>query len=299
MSNIIQTLQDKKLISPPNWLANNLCYLIYTGSVAYGISSDTSDIDVYGYCIPKKEIIFPHLAGIVPHFGYQGVKFEQYIQHHVIDKDAQGGKGREYDFTIYNIVKYFDLLLDNNPSVLDSLYVPQNCVLLSTKVGNMVRDSRKMFLHKGLWHRFRGYSFSQKNKMFSKNPIGKRKEEKEKFIYDCKFATHTVRLLLEAEMLLAEGDMEIQRHKEMLKSIRRGEWSEQQINDWFNAKEKDLEKLYAESKLPYTSNEQEVKMLLVSCLEEHYGSLDKAIVIEGKEIEALKNIRKILDDLKI
>ncbi len=56
--------------------------------------------------------------------------------------------------TVYPIVKYFRLLMDNNPNIIDSLFVPRNCVLYSTKVGEMVRENRHIFLHKGCWAKF-------------------------------------------------------------------------------------------------------------------------------------------------
>jgi hypothetical protein len=47
--NIVQDLVEKKLIpGVPPWLPMNCHYLTMMGSVAYGVSSDTSDMDVYG-----------------------------------------------------------------------------------------------------------------------------------------------------------------------------------------------------------------------------------------------------------
>lgn len=74
---IIHVLAGEKKVTPPRWLPDNLIYLTMMGSVAYGVSSDTSDMDVYGLCIPPKEDIFPHLQGIIPGFGRQQQRFEQ------------------------------------------------------------------------------------------------------------------------------------------------------------------------------------------------------------------------------
>ncbi|TLD40175.1 MAG: hypothetical protein JETT_3562 [Candidatus Jettenia ecosi] len=82
------------------------------------------------------------------------------------------------------------------------------------------------------------------------------------------------------EQILIEGDLALQRNNEQLKSIRRGEWSEQQIIDYFNAKEKYLEELYTKSTLPNLPDEQRIKALLLQCLEPHYGSRDKAIIYQ-------------------
>src|SRR2546423_10281179 len=57
----LQRLSDRGLISPPRWLPGNVQYETIMGSVAYGVSSDTSDVDVYGWPIHQKQAIFPHL----------------------------------------------------------------------------------------------------------------------------------------------------------------------------------------------------------------------------------------------
>jgi predicted nucleotidyltransferase len=151
------------------------------GSVAYGVSSDVSDLDVYGFCIPPKDIIFPHLAGEVFGFGTQIKRFEQFQQHHIKDPSANGGEGQEIDVAIYNIVKYFQLCMENNPNMIDSLFTPTRAVLHCTEVGNMVRDARKMFLHKGSWHKFKGYAYSNLHKMDTKYHPARKLYEFEKY----------------------------------------------------------------------------------------------------------------------
>jgi len=140
------------------------------GSVAYGVSSDNSDVDIYGFCIPEKSEVFPHLRGEIRGFGENPGLFQQYQQHHINDESASGGKGCEYDIVVYNIVKFFQKCMENNPNMVDSLFVPERCVRHITQVGQLVRDNRKLFLHKGSWHKFRGYAKSQMHKMRIKTP---------------------------------------------------------------------------------------------------------------------------------
>ena len=153
----VQQLVKRGLISPPPFVPGSVQYEVIMGSEAYGVSSDDSDRDVYGFCVPPKAIVFPHTAGAIHGFGRQKQEFQQYQQHHIQDDEAKGGKGVEYDFAIYNIVKYFSLCMECNPNMIDSLFVPQRCVLYITKIGSMVRDARRTFLHKGVWHKLKGY----------------------------------------------------------------------------------------------------------------------------------------------
>jgi predicted nucleotidyltransferase len=294
----LQRLADRGLIKPPRWLPGNVQYETIMGSVAYGVSSDSSDVDVYGWAIPPKDDLFPHLRGEVPGFGTPRPRFEQYQEHHVKDRDALAGHGRMYDLTIYGIVKFFNLAMENNPNVIDSLFTPVNCVLHATRVGNLVREDRRMFLHKGAWPKFKGYAYSQLHKISIKQPQGKRAELVAEHGYDTKFAYHVVRLIGEVEQILMEGDIDLQRNNEQLKAIRHGEWTEERLRRWFAEKESHLERAYAESTLRPTPDEDRIKALLIDCLEEHYGSLEGCIVVPDRAAAALRNIQAELDRVK-
>jgi predicted nucleotidyltransferase len=293
---LLQDLYKRKLIHPPSWLPENTHYLTVMGSIAYGTNTDTSDFDVYGFAIPKKEDIFPHLKGEISGFGRQIQRFDQYQEHHIKDEDALGGRGREYDFTIFNIVRYFQLAMENNPNVLDSLFTPSDCVLHVSAVGTLVRDNRKLFLHKGCIPKLKGYAFSQLHKAASENREGKRAALVEKFGYDPKFLSHVVRLTLQAEQILINGDLDLRRDREQIKAVKRGDITLDEVKTWFNAKELYLQKLYEDSKLINNPDEPKIKQLLLDCLEHHFGNLEKCIVQQGKHEQAINDIRKLLDE---
>lgn len=292
---IVQKLTERGIARPPRFLPANTHYETIMGSVAYGVSNDTSDMDVYGFCVPPKDELFPHLRGEIIGFGTPKQRFSQYQQHHLKDPDAQGGAGRDYDLTIYNIVDYFQLVMKNNPNIIDSLFTADTCVLHINRIGQMVRDARRSFLHKGCWHTFKGYAYQQVTKMAGHERTGKRKEVVEEFGFDVKFAYHVVRLLNEVEQILTEGDLDLMRNREQLKSIRRGEWTEQQIREYFTKKEAELETLYQSSTLPVAPDEAKVKQLLLNCLEEHYGKLEDCVVNPDAATTALREVAEVLN----
>lgn len=294
----LQRLTDRKLIKPPRWLPGNVQYETIMGSVAYGVSSDTSDMDVYGWAIPPKEDVFPHLRGEISGFGREAKRFEQYQEHHIVDNDALAGHGRNYDVTIFGIVKFFSLAMENNPNIVDSLFTPTTCVLHCTRAGNLVRENRRLFLHKGAWPKFKGYAYSQLHKIAIKQATGKRADLVAEHGFDTKFGYHVVRLIGEVEQILLEGDIDLQRNNEQLKAIRRGDWTEQRLKQWFANKESQLERMYAESTLPAAPDEDRIKALLLTCLEEHYGNLDACIVNPDRAVAALRNIHTELDRVK-
>jgi uncharacterized protein len=265
-------------------------YEVITGSQAYGVSNENSDFDIYSVCIPPKYIVFPFTNGIIPYFGNQGEKFEQYQQQHIKHNN------KDYDISVYNIVKYFQLCMENNPNMIDTLFVPLHCILHKTVIGDMIRDNRKLFLHKGCWHKFKGYAYSQLHKCLTKNPEGKRVEIVNKYGFDVKFASHVIRLVDECEQILLNGDIDLLKSKEHQKAIRKGEVSLDDIQKWFQEKEKHLENLYNTSKIQYKPDEEKLKVLLLDCLEMQYGKLTNVF---EHDINIQSELQKITDAVNI
>jgi uncharacterized protein len=116
--------------------------------------------------------------------------------------------------------------------------------------------------------------------------------------FDTKFAYHVVRLILEVEQIMVEGDIDIQRNNEQLKAIRRGDWTEAYLRDWFSAKQSELEKVYAESKLPPAPDEERIRSLLLNCLEDHYGRLEDCVVAPDRAVAALRNVQAELEKVR-
>ncbi len=294
---LLHTLVERKLIHPPKWLPDNTQFLGYAGSAAYGVSNDTSDMDCFGFCIPPREIVFPFTdGGRVYGFGTQEQRFRVWSEHHIQLPDQR----KEYDFSIYNIVDFFHLAMENNPNILDVLFLPRRCILHTTKIAEHVRENRRLFLHKGAMAKLRGYAYSQmskiENKTNSSNP--KRAATIEEHGFDLKFAYHVVRLMLQCEQILVEHDLDIERNSEVLKSIRRGEWTLEQLSSWFEVKEKSLETLYANSTLRHSPDEEGLKRLLLQTLEMHYGTLTSTVVQTSSMGTLLSELEALVERYK-
>ena len=290
---ILQKLRSANAIHPPRWLVDNTQYLTVMGSVSYGVSGESSDVDVYGMCIPPKDVVFPHLAGEIMGFGKPRERFDQWQQHHVQPPD---GRETTYDFQVFGIVRYFQLCMECNPNMIDSLFTPRRCVMHSTQVGEIMRENRKLFLHKGAWHKFRGYAYSQmhkiKGKVNSSNPD--RAASIGRHGYDVKFAYHVVRLLDEIEQIMVEHDLDLERNREQLKAIRRGEWTLEQIERHFEGKERALENTYASSTLAHSPDEAKIKEVLMTCLEMHFGSVADAIQRKPSVERLVRDVQDVL-----
>jgi predicted nucleotidyltransferase len=285
---ILHDLQRQNIITPPKWIPDNTKFLGVTGSTAYGMNTDGSDLDVHGYAIPHKEMIFPHLAGNIPNFGTQSERFRVYQQHHVKTLDGQ----KEYDFCIYNIVDFFNLAMQSNPNCLELLFLPRRCIIHTSHLHEHVLSHRHLFLSKKVMAKLRGYAYGQLNKAKNKTEAdGKRAEDIAKHGYSTKQVSHALRLVLQAEQILSECDLDLERNSQFLASIRRGEWTLERAEKWFEEKEKSLETLYANSSLPAVADEARIKQLLMECLEMYFGNLD-TVISKNPSME------KFIDDLE-
>lgn len=109
-----------------------------TGSHLYGTATPESDYDSRGVCIPPLE-----------------VSIDPFMKFDV--KDSFDGEDR----SIYDLGKFFNLCADNNPNVLEMLFIPEKFVVYKTILWDKITKSRDLFLSKNIKHRFLGYAFSQ------------------------------------------------------------------------------------------------------------------------------------------
>lgn len=295
MSVVGKLERNGHLMGAPDW-ALKPEYEVIMGSSAYGVSGNSSDIDLYAICIPPKESVFPHLSGMVPGFAPQPEPPHVWQRHHIKTEEGTIHE-KEYDVASYNIVSFFRLAAENNPNIIDSLFVPDRCVVFQSDIGKHIRQNRKLFLHKGAYAKFKGYAYSQMKQISTRNPVGKRVELVEKFGYDVKFAYHVVRLANEAEQILRTGDLNLEANKEELKAIREGAWSLEQLQSWFDNRVGMLDQLMLESKLRDQPDWGLLNNVLLVCLEIKFGSLSQAMVTdEGqKALHKLEEIARIVN----
>lgn len=281
---IIKKLHKDGFLKLSQTWATNTHLEVIMGSTAYGANADdgTSDMDIHAITTPPMEMVFPHLQNYIPGFGDAPENFENFQQHHI---DAYE---KNYDVAIYSIVKTFSLAADNNPNILDMLWVPDHCVVHIDEVGKHIRKNRKHFLHKGSYHRFRGYSHQQ----FKRLVNSPRKDLVAKYGYDTKFAYHIVRLALQAEQILETHDMDFSVNASFIKEVRNGRFATvEELKDWYNRKEKDLDEWYLKSTLQHKPDRNFLKNILLACLEMEYGSLSK--VYQGVDNDAFRKLEQI------
>jgi hypothetical protein len=122
----IQDLRDRKLI----------VFEGIVGSQAYGIATPTSDVD-------KKGVFIQPLEDILA-FGY--------VEQVSDDKN---------DNTFYEIRRFLELLQTNNPTILELLNLPEDCVLHKDPIFDKILSQRDLFITKACKMSFGGYAIQQ------------------------------------------------------------------------------------------------------------------------------------------
>lgn len=134
-------------------LGSATIFLTLSGSRAYGFSSEASDWDYRGVCIP-------------PLSTYIGVnsKFEQAVDtgsSKQIWKNYPNLVQPESDMQIMELSKFSRLAADGNPSIIETLFSDQSSFVKFHPVMNRMLNNRDMFLSKRVKARFCGYALSQ------------------------------------------------------------------------------------------------------------------------------------------
>jgi predicted nucleotidyltransferase len=252
-------------------------------------------------------------------------------------EQKDGWEGKYEDRVIYNMKKFFLLALENNPTILEFLYLPQECILTSSHSWNKIVENRNIFISKKAKHTFTGYAHSQlqrikRHRGYLLNPIKEepkrenfglpknptlpkeqlnailvlpddlakdlykyaekerqyreaklnwdnyiswekgrnpaRAEMERKWGFDVKHASHLVRLMKEGEELLITGKITLPRPEvDLLKRVKNGYYSYDELIEMVENFDHEFEKLYLESSLPHTPDHKKAQDLYLEILD--------------------------------
>lgn len=245
-----------------------LQYLTLMGSHAYGVVTPESDYDVYGFFIPPMELLYPYLGGEIEGFGEKVDRIPQWRLDNIVGLDAYGDM-LEIDCTIFNITRYFTLLMDNNPNILESIYTDEEDVIYQSDIAKNIRKNREVFLHKGLVTQFMGYATSQL-KALDKNRIGSRVALIEKYGYDTKNAYCLLRLFEECRQLLTLGEIQIKKMSGDLVDVRNGKWELDAVLTLAEEYKTEIQLLEKHNNLPEEPRYQDIRVLLLKSINDYH-----------------------------
>lgn len=162
---------------------------------------------------------------------------------------------KEYDIVSYEFRKFIRLLYKGNPNVLSMLWLDKKHYVHISEEGKALLAHKGVFVGKHVFHSFNGYAYSQLKRMESGSKEGymgeKRKALVEKYGYDCKNASHLIRLLRMGIEFLNEGELHVSRpDAPQLLEIKKGKWSLEKVKEEATYLFKRAEEAYDRSILP-------------------------------------------------
>ena len=129
--------------------------LTTAGSRAYGMHTETSDLDVKGVFVPPLKYYFgtKRVEQIDDKAQIHEV-FKQYLTPELLlVADTNGMEG-----TVFEIHRFLELASGANPNILDILFCRDDDVIFSTPYGRHLREIRQKFLTKKCLQTFVGYA---------------------------------------------------------------------------------------------------------------------------------------------
>lgn len=146
----LERIQEKVSLSPEydflyknEHLGTNIILLGLGGSYAYGTNVESSDIDVRGVALNRKQEILTN------------ENFEQFVN-------------EETDTTIYSFNKIITLLSNCNPNTIEILGLKPEQYLYLSPIGKELLNNKKLFLSKRAVYSFGGYANQQLRRLSNK-----------------------------------------------------------------------------------------------------------------------------------
>lgn len=197
-------------------LAPFIQYRVTVGSRAFGLATETSDIDLRGFYLPPAR----------EHWSLRGVP-----------EQLEFAKKDNTEECYWEAQKFVSLGLKANPNILEVLHSPH--VHTCTPIAQELLDIRHAFLSRKAAQTYGGYVASQ----------FRRAEAAE---IRWKPVMHLLRLLLAGTHLLRAGELvlDVGEQRERLLAIRRGKWTWPEVEHWHAQLQADFERAAQHSPLP-------------------------------------------------
>jgi len=140
--------------------SNYIIFEAIAGSQAYGTATPQSDMDIRGvYRIPKNQRL--SLLDIPKE----------------ISNDSQ-------DIKYYELEKFIKLAADCNPSIIELMWLPDDCIKIQTSLMDKLIENRNLFISKKAYHTFNGYAYSMLHKAKSQNRFVNNPKPKERPVHE-------------------------------------------------------------------------------------------------------------------
>ena len=131
-------------------------YRFRNGSHMYGLNTPSSDEDFMEVFLPSKEDLL-------------GMKEVEIVNESTKNSAVKARNTPEdIDDNRYALKRYLHLLEANNPNILETLFVPESCVVVRDPVMKFLTDNYDKVVSKKCYVTFKGYAKSQEHKLLEK-----------------------------------------------------------------------------------------------------------------------------------
>lgn len=304
--NYTQIFIDKNKFNKEEiFIKDNLLYETIVGSHAYGCNTPESDLDIIGIFMDRHQDLYPQNYGMI--LGFDNLKRFESKELKGEDKRLLLDTGKTCEAEWHSLTNFFYLAgIKGSPNTVECLFTRNNLVTVGSNIGYILRDNRRLFLSARTFHAFKGYLFSQLHRIRQgylkhKADNSKRQYLIDQFQFDVKMAYHTLRLANELEQLLTTNDLDLMQNREECIAMREGRWGTfEKLEDHLNKKLEALELLLLKGLVPMQPREAELHQLLLNCIEEFYGSMNKSKTTEYISTKDIKDqLERIESDLNI
>lgn len=202
-----------------------------TGSVAYGLDTEFSDVDIKGiFVAPTSKVLS-------------------------LNKPKESVDHTDPDWAYHEIEKYIKLAMGGNPTILELLFLEDYTTL--TDAGKMLVDNREHFLSNTVRRSYGGYCLSQARKLNARGNYGHGRNNR-----FSKHSRHLMRLLMQGKELLETGKITIRVTPEMRKQI--FEFGEKEVDEVVSIFSEEFNKFdNIKSVLPDKPNREKINEILL------------------------------------
>lgn len=161
-----------------------LALLVVSGSHAWGLAHEASDIDLRGvYVAPSRD--FFRLGSMREHVEMQNP-----------------------DITVFELRKFCRLAAAGNPNILEMLFMPEKNIVVASAVWAQVKEAKEVFRSRAWADAYIGYARTQTadaKRLAAGEAVGGRWKERTRR----KHLGHVLRVLDEGEQLLRSGELSV------------------------------------------------------------------------------------------
>lgn len=247
---------------PPGIIPEGSILSGFRGSISHNTYKPAKEAD----SIDDVDLISVYIAPVNYYIGLnQDLAYKR--GHHTLQN--------EFDLVSYELRHFVILALRFNPNIIPLLWLDKAHYINIEPAGRVFLNNRECFSSKRAYKAFTGYANDQLTKMSKSTFKGymgiKRKTLVKKFGYDCKNASHAIRLFKMGTEFLETGKLNVLRGEDrnLLIAIKEGKWKLDEVRNYAADLYEESKKALEKSNLPEEPDYEEINKLFMEIISDY------------------------------